>query len=208
MPILSDSVLIESRTARDDQLGNMPHQKAQSIIEKVKGLYFALWKGVGIATTEAMADFYSVPEVNIRQLLKNHREEFDSDGLKTLRGKALKDVSYPLSLSSTPPHLTIWTPRSALRLGMLIKGSVVAKAVRTALLDTVEHVAPAQAEEIERLRLQLALLQTQERLMSASQLLGSINPDLPVLILRPDVKVIERPVSVETTVLVDEHNRA
>jgi len=45
MPILSDAVLVESRTARDDQLGDMPHQKAQTIIEKLKGLYFALWQG-------------------------------------------------------------------------------------------------------------------------------------------------------------------
>jgi hypothetical protein len=143
MPILSDSVLVESRTARDDQLGDMPHEKAQTIIEKVKGLYFALWKGVGVATTEAMAVFYEVPEINIRQLLKNHRSEFESDGLKSLRNKALSEVRDLLSLTSMIVNATIWTPRSALRLGMLLKGSAVAKAVRTSLLNAVEHFAPA-----------------------------------------------------------------
>ena len=110
---------------------------------------------------------------------------------------------------SLPPETsvaTIHTPRSTLRLGMSLEGSEIARAIRTSLLDAVEHTIPSQAEENERLRLQLALLQTQERLMAASQLLGSINPDLPVLILRPDVKVIERSVPVETTVLVNEHN--
>lgn len=72
----------------------------------------------------------------------------------------------------------------------------------------IKEVIPAQVEEIERLRLQLALAQTQERLMATSQVLGSINPDLPILILRPDVTVIERSVPVETTVTVDERNRS
>lgn len=97
-------------------------------------------------------------------------------------------------------------------LGMMA-GTEKGRQIRRYFLDceriakiTVE-VIPAQAEEIERLRLQLALAQIQERLMAASQILGSINPDLPVLILRPDVTVIERPVPVETTVTVDERNR-
>ncbi len=61
--------------------------------------------------------------------------------------------------------------------------------------------------DTEHLKLQLALVQAQERLMAASQVLGSINPDLPILILRPDVTVIERSVPVETTVTVDERNK-
>lgn len=61
--------------------------------------------------------------------------------------------------------------------------------------------------DTEQLKLQLALVQAQERLMAASQVLGSINPDLPVLILRPDVTVIERTVPVETTVMVDQRNK-
>ncbi len=130
----------------------------------------------------------------------------NSDGLKVIRSKALKDVRDLVSLPPDTSFATIHTPRSTLRLGMSLEGSEIARAIRTSLLDAVEHTVPSQAEENERLRLQLALLQTQERLMAASQLLGSINPDLPLLILRPDVKVIERSVRVETTVLVNEHN--
>jgi len=90
------------------------------------------------------------------------------------------------------------TPRSTLRLGMTMEDSPIAKAVRTSLLDAVEAI-PAAIEKVRELELQLAIAQAQreaaadqaetariqERLMVASQLLGSINPDLPLLILRP-----------------------
>jgi hypothetical protein len=208
MTILTESVLIESKSARSTQMARISPERATEILNKIKSLYFSLWQGIGIASTKQVADFYEVPEANIRKAIERHRDEVMSDGLKVLRSKALKDGSDLMSLPPDTSVTTIHTPRSTLRLGMFLEGSEIAKAIRTSLLDAVEHTVPEQAEENERLRLQLALLQSQERLMAASQLLGSINPDLPVLILRPDVKVIERPVPVETTVLVDDRNRA
>ena len=47
MTIISDSVLIESKSARDNQLESVSDEDAQSILAKVKALYFAVWKGVG-----------------------------------------------------------------------------------------------------------------------------------------------------------------
>jgi len=118
MPILSDSVLVESRTARDDQLGDMPHQKAQTIIEKVKGLYFALWQGVGVATTEQMKEFYDVDIDAVESALRRYRGEFESDGLKTLKGKQLKDFKHASAAAaeaSKISQLVTWTPRAAER---------------------------------------------------------------------------------------------
>jgi len=231
MSIISDSILVESRAARDHQLGDMPQERAQAILTKVKGLYFALWQGAGAATTEQMREFYEVKVDAVEAALRRGRAEFESDGLKPLKGKPLKDfkqLSANEAESSNAASLIIWTPRAALRLGMVLQNSPIARAVRTSLLDASMAI-PAAVEKVHELELQLAIAQaqqetaqaqreaaadqaetakTQERLMAASQLLGSINPDLPVLILRPDVKVIERPVPVETTVLVDEHNRA
>lgn len=92
MTILSDSVLIESKSARDNHLERVSHDNAQDTLNKLKSLYFALWKGEGIATTEQLADFYEVPVGTIRPLLKPHKDEFESDGVKTLRSKALKDA--------------------------------------------------------------------------------------------------------------------
>ena len=50
-----------------------------------------------------------------------------------------------LSQSQRPPSLTVWTPRAALRLGMLLQDSPVAKAVRDNLLNLVERVIPTQS---------------------------------------------------------------
>ena len=55
MTIVSDLVLIESKSARDNQLERMSHDSAQDILNRVKCLYFALWKGVETATTEQLA---------------------------------------------------------------------------------------------------------------------------------------------------------
>ena len=265
MPILSDSVLVESKTARDNHLAQMSHERAAEIMLRVKALYFALWqgykkqdimvqpstrllvahreifntrldhnvrgksRGAGAATTEQMREFYEVKVDAVEAALRRGRSEFQSDGLKPLKGKPLKEfkqLSASETESSNAASLTIWTPRAALRLGMVLQNSPIARAVRTSLLDSSMAI-PAAVEKVHELQLQLAVAQaqqetaqaqreaaasqaetakTQERLMTASQLLGSINPELPLLILRPDVKVIERSVPVETTVLVNEHN--
>lgn len=155
--ILAESVLVESKSARNNQLERMSHEGAQSILSKLKALYFALWNGVGIATTEQLADFYEVPVGTIRPLLKPHKDEFESDGVKTIRCKALKEARCVIQLPPETSQALIWTPRAALRLGMLLRDSAIAKVVRTSLLDAVEHVIPAQTQEIERLRLELEL---------------------------------------------------
>jgi hypothetical protein len=110
MNIVSDSVLMESKSARNNQLTRISHDRATEVLNKTKALFFAVWQGVGLATTEQVAEFYEVSADNARQLLKSYRDEFESDGLKTLKGKALNEVRDLLSLTSTPPHLTVWTP--------------------------------------------------------------------------------------------------
>lgn len=127
MSIVPDSVLVKSKAARDHQLERISPQRAQQILNNLKVLYFAVWKGEG-TTTELLAAFYKVPEVNIRQLLKTHRAEFESDRLQTLRGRQLKQLRNLLSLTSITVNTTTWTPRAAMRLGMLLSNSALAQA--------------------------------------------------------------------------------
>lgn len=146
--VLSELVLVESRSARQGQLEGLPHDEARSVLDKAKGLlYFASIGSTEVATTDQMAEFYEVPPETIRTTIKRNLEELESDGLKTLRGKALKDVSFIMKLSSQAPHLTLWTPRAALRLGMLLRDSEVAKQVRTVLLDRVKTQPQSQFQE-------------------------------------------------------------
>ncbi len=222
MNILSDSVFTESKTARDNQLAQIEPKQATEILSKIKSLYFALWFGTSTTVTEQVAEFYEVPEHNLRKLLKCHRSEFTSDGLKAIRGKALKDARDLWSLPSKTSQVTVWTARAVLRAGMLMRDSEVAKAVRTSLLNAVEKVIPAQSQEIERLKLenqnlslqlevakaQQQTVYAQERLLAASNALAIINPTLPALVLgRPDAVVTKTEV-VEKTVLVNERGSA
>ena len=215
MSIISDSVLTESLSARENQLAQIEPEEATEILSKIKSLYFALWKGEGIATTEQMGQFFDVEVATIRKVYHRHKDELVTDGVKTLRGKGLKDVRDILSLSSKQSNIMIWTPRGALRLGMLLRDSEVAQAVRTSLLNSVEKVIPAQAQEIEKLKLELevakaqqAAAYAQERLLAASSALAIINPALPALVLgRPDAVVTKTEV-VEKTVLVNDRGKA
>lgn len=222
MTILPDSVLIESKSARDNHLERVSHDNAQDTLNKLKSLYFALWTGEGIATTEQLADFYEVPVGTIRPLLKPHKDEFESDGVKTLRSKALKDARCVIQLAPETSQALIWTPRAALRLGMLLRDSDIAKAVRTSLLNAAEKVIPAQAQEIERLKQELELARardsaarsedaaarSQERLMAASQALATIyGAGMVALILGKPDAAVERVTEVEKIILVNDSGR-
>ena len=222
MTILTDSVLIESKSARDEQLSNISPERAAEILGKVKTLYFALWQGTSTAVTDQIANFYEVPEANLRKLLKTHREEFASDGLKAIRGKALSDARNLWSLPSRTSQVTIWTPRAVLRAGMLMRDSKVAKAVRTSLLDAVGKVIPAQANRIRELELELQVAQAQQaaaaaqhqattaqnQLVASCSALAIINPALPALVLgKPDAVMTHREI-VQETVLVNAQGKA
>ncbi len=147
MMILTESAYVESKSVRDNQVASLSDERAEAILMKVKSLYFALWEGTGTTTTSALVDYYEVSAETIQKVIQRHRDEFKTDGLKSIRGKALKDVMDTLSISKRTPQLIIWTPRAALRLGMLLRDSEVAKAVRTSLLNAVEKVIPAQANQ-------------------------------------------------------------
>lgn len=160
-------ILIESKVARDGQLTKVSHESATDTLSKAKALVFALWQGTGAATTEQMADYYEVPADTLRKVLKRHREELESDGVKTMRGKALEGVRDIVSFTSSAGNVTIWTPRAALRLGMLLRDSAIAKQVRTVLLDVAEKVADqepqTESETIRELKLKIELAKLENR---------------------------------------------
>jgi len=52
--IVSDSVLIESKSARYYQLEQVSHEHALEILNQVKLRFFAAGKGVGTLTTQQM----------------------------------------------------------------------------------------------------------------------------------------------------------
>lgn len=164
MSVLCESVLLESKSARDRQLAQMPHSRAEQILTKVKSIYFALWQGTGAATTEQMKEFYEVKVDAVEAALRRSRSEFESDGLKTIKGRQLKDFKYVSASkaeTSKSPCLTIWTPRASLRLGLTLVDSEIARAIRTSLLDAAEAI-PTQVQETERMKLELELIRAKQ----------------------------------------------
>jgi hypothetical protein len=133
-------VLLESRTARQDRLTDVNDDRALEAINKAKALLMASWNSTNIATTEQMAEYYEVPFETVKTVVKRNREELQSDGLKVLKGKDLEGVRFIVNLTQdVQSSLTIWTPRAALRLGMLLRDSLVAQKIRTILLDVAEQ---------------------------------------------------------------------
>jgi hypothetical protein len=210
MTIVTESILTESKSAREIQLAEISHNRASEVLTKVKSLYFAVWQGTGIATTEQLAEFFEIESpATLRKILHRHKDEFEADGIKTLRGKALLDVRDILSLTSSQANLTIWTPRSALRLAMLLRDSEIAKTVRTSLLNIVEKVVPAQAQEIERLKLELELAKTQERLLTTTSAITTLHGSgMVALILGKPDAIVTKTERVETVVTVDNKGKA
>jgi len=132
---LSEDAFVESRSIRDRQLAEMQGDRAETILNKVKALMFAVWQGQGIATIGQVAEFYEVPEDTVQTAIKVNRDEFESDGLRTIRSKALKDVVLLFDTSSRAPRLTVWAPCAALRLGMMLRDSAVERQMRTQLIE-------------------------------------------------------------------------
>ena len=215
MTIVSDSVLVESKSARDNQLERVPHERALEILNKAKALLVALWKGTGVTTTKEIARYYEVESSVVRHASKQHRDELSNDGWREVKGqenlKSLRSKgSEVFSLPEATTRIAIWTPRASLRLGMILRDSVVAKAVRTSLLDAVE-VIPAQSQEIERLKLELELVRaqestarTQERLMQATNAIANLHgTGMVALILGKPDAILTHTEVIEKTVAVD-----
>jgi CBS domain-containing protein len=144
---MNDLIFVESWTARQEKMNGTSHEQALNLLNKAKALVMALWQGTGAATTKQMAEYYDVGNEAIQSCIKDHRSEFESDGLRVVSGGELKalrsqvlDAMSQKDLPEKTTVLTIWTPRAALRLGMLLRDSGVAKAVRTMLLNVVENV--------------------------------------------------------------------
>jgi hypothetical protein len=153
---MNDLILLESVSARNEKLSNLSQDASLDHLNRAKSLVMAMWQGTGVATTEQMAGYYEVSIDTVKMMLTRHRDEFESDGVKEIKGKDLKVLysqgSNGLLLPEKVTRLNIWTPRAALRLGMLLRDSEIAKQVRTLLLD-VAMLVPQQNDRLRELEL-------------------------------------------------------
>ena len=133
---ISDAVLVESKSIRDDQVASLSDDGVAEIMARVKGiLHYARVGSNQLATSEQIASFYGVPEDTVKSAYKNNRSEFEADGVKPFKGKDLRLAKSVIDLANKARQVLLWTPRGAFRLGLLLTGSPVAKALRDELVN-------------------------------------------------------------------------
>ncbi|MFE2189082.1 hypothetical protein [Streptomyces sp. NPDC059455] len=147
--------LLESRALRDSVI------ERTDVLDKVKILTM-LPDGLHI-TTRMVAEYFEVGEEAVKSLAKRHREEFQSNGMRVLRGSELQvfhrskmnlwDQSYPQAVT----QLTLYPPRTVLNVAMLLRDSDIARRVRTYLLDIEESARSGPETGAEQLPLEQVL---------------------------------------------------
>lgn len=121
--------ILENQTTREgfiDQVG---------VLEKVKDLL--LLGDSEFATTQQVADYYEVGLEAIQSLTKDNREELECNGMKLYkRSEILIVLKGQLENIKIPNRgMKLFSKRTILNVGMLLRDSKVAKEVRSRLLD-------------------------------------------------------------------------
>jgi hypothetical protein len=131
---MNSELLLENKELREQNISK------DYVLDKVKGL--VLLPGDTYTTTEMVAEYYEVPIGTIKGELSVYADEFESDGYRVLKGKELKDfkgeLGNPTNLQFVS-SLAIIPRRAILRLGMILRDSIVAKKVRDYLLNVEEN---------------------------------------------------------------------
>jgi hypothetical protein len=146
---IATSILLESCVVQRKILSIIAFRNYEiTILQKVGQIFFTLWDGVEYITIEQLAKFYNVPFTRVQAILRSHSNEFSSDGVKTLINKELTGAILKFKITSGISSLAILNPRSAIRLGFLLRNSDVAKALRTVSLDFIEKAPRRSSVEL------------------------------------------------------------
>ena len=157
---ISEETMISNKELQEQYISRV------DVLDKVKDLF--LIPTMECMTPKQVADYYEVPVDTIRTTYKMNREELVSDGAVT---RSIGDIKSLIGCESTYQNITncrggieitidentkvfipnagiiLYPKRAILRVGMLLRDSVIAKEVRTQLLNIVE-VAQEEKPEI------------------------------------------------------------
>lgn len=142
---LNDNI-ISDRSMRDNCVS---HYEVLETVKKVLLIPDTEW-----ATQKQVAEYYEVGEKAIETICSRHKDELESDGvslksykeflniqnegLETVVGKTIFLLANGETLTVPNRGLKVFPRRSILRVGMLLRDSVIAKEVRTQLLNIEE----------------------------------------------------------------------
>lgn len=133
------------------------------VLDKVKQLF--LIPELECMTAKQVADYFEVPLSTVNDQFQHNRDEFESDGTDFKPLSSFKNLIYGKTVTQKPSNkrgsltlafidgteITIpncgikcFPKRAILRMGMLLRDSIVAKEVRTQLLNTFERATDEQ----------------------------------------------------------------
>ena len=155
--MVNEEIIINDRKERANMINRI------EVLEKVKGLL--LLGDSEFATTLQVADYYEVKLRAITSLVFDNREELESNGLVTYKGKDLCNshvisfkeftknrANYKFKLNNNEElsvggrGVQLFSKRAILNVGMLLRDSVIAKEVRRRLLD-IEYESNKSIQE-------------------------------------------------------------
>lgn len=148
---MTDLTAPQSKGERDALAGRV------DVLDKVKVL--TLLADDTHVTIEMAANFYSVDVDPIEKIIQRNRDELESDGMVLLAGERLSDFKSESGYRSRAASLTLLPRRAVLRIGMLLRDSLVARRVRDHLLD----VEAASVKPLSGLEYALALVDAERR---------------------------------------------
>ncbi|MET9507114.1 restriction endonuclease [Streptomyces flavidovirens] len=126
----NEATLLESRTLRDSVA-----QRTEAL-DKVKAL--SLLPDEMHVTTQMVANYFEVAEAVIRNMVNAHREELKSNGYRLATSEEVSVFKTLASVDRFTSKVGLFTRRTVLNVAMLLRDSIVARQVRTHLLDVEE----------------------------------------------------------------------
>lgn len=146
---MNETQFIDDRTLRDSSVSHY------EVLEKVKKLL--LIPGIKAMTLKQVAEYYEVDPHTIEMICNRNADELESDGTCKMKVKDFlnshcvrtEKQSYTttfiykngVSVTMSNGGLKVFPRRAILRVGMLLRDSVIAKEVRTQLLN-IEEKSP------------------------------------------------------------------
>ncbi len=145
-----EAALLESRTLRSGLC------ERTEVLDEVKALVL-LPDGLHV-TTRMVADYFGVGENVLRQMVRRHRQELESNGYTVLKpvdnpaNQSDKTSLWQVSGTEAPDSglqrpqgggngVALYSRRAVLNVAMLLRDSEVARRVRSRLLDLIETAA-------------------------------------------------------------------
>ncbi|GAA1358815.1 restriction endonuclease [Streptomyces beijiangensis] len=125
--MVNEAALLESRSLRDEAA------ERTEVLDKVKQLRIAP-EGLHL-TTKDVAEYFEVAEAAIRNMVTDHREELESNGYRLATPEEVRALKALASVDRFTSQVALFTRRTVLNVAMLLRDSIVARQVRTSLLD-------------------------------------------------------------------------